>query len=319
VQPVVDVVILSWFRGESTLRAVNSVLRQVGVRPRVWIVDQGSDTATVSILREVAERHPDVHLTELSENVGVPAGRNVAIALGDAPVVVGVDNDATLDGEYVLRDAVACFDADPALGAIAFRIRNARTGDDDPLSWVHPRFRSAEEAFPAARFCGAAHALRRSAFEACGGYDGRLFFYWEETDLCRRMLENGYRIAYVPSLTALHDPGTEARVGWGDGRFYYCVRNRIYLEHCYGSPPAALAALAAGYVLRGCRNHLAGEALHGIAGAVALAVERRHVRPRTPLSPGTRAYLRRHEGVYGRRPGERARAVLTRLPEASRP
>jgi GT2 family glycosyltransferase len=219
----------------------------------------------------------------------------------------------------VLRDAVACFDSDPSLGALAFRIRNARTQEDDPLSWVHPRSRSAAEAFPAARFCGAAHALRRSAFEACDGYDGTLFFYWEEADLCRRLLENGYGVAYVPWLTALHDIGTEARVEWDGGRFYYCVRNRIYLEYCYGLPPASLAALAVGYLVRGCRNHLAGEALRGVAAAVALGFGRRHVRPRTPLTPRTRAYLQEHEGVHGRRPGERLRAVLARLPEASRP
>jgi GT2 family glycosyltransferase len=319
VEPVVDVVILSWFRVASTLEAVRSVLRQRGVRPRVWIVDQGSDAGTVSVLRELAERIPDVHLAELKANVGVPAGRNIAIALGQAPVVVGLDNDAILDGEYVLQETVACFDADPALGALAFRIRNARTEDDDPLSWVHPRFRSAEQAFPAARFCGAAHALRRSAFEACGGYDGALFFYWEEADLCRRLLERGYGVAYVPWLTAVHDAGPEARIGWDDGRLYYCVRNRIYLEYCYGSAAASLAALAVGYVIRGCRNHVAGEALRGVVAGVALAVEQRHVRPRTPLTPETRAYLREHEGVHGRRPGERLRAALTRLPEASRP
>ena len=311
-------VILSWFRLTCTLESVRSVLAQRGVRPRIWIVDQGSDAGTVAVLRDLADRIPAVNVTPLRANVGVPAGRNIAIGLGDAPLVVGLDNDAVLDGEHVLRDTVEWFDANPRTGAVAFRIRNARTGADDPLSWVHPHSRTPDTTFPAARFCGAAHALRRSAFDECGGYDGALFFYWEEADLCRRLLEHGYGIVYVPSLTARHDPAAEARLGWADGRFYYCVRNRLYLEYCYGAAPYWLATVAVGYVLRGCRNRLAGAALRGVAAAGVLAVTRRRQRPRTPLTPETRAYLREHEGVHGNRPGQRLRAILARLPEASR-
>jgi GT2 family glycosyltransferase len=314
-EPVVDVVILSWRRAACTVEAVCSVLAQKGVRPQVWIVDQGSGPETLNVLVELVRRSPAVHLTALDRNVGVPAGRNIGIALGSAPVVVGLDNDAVMGDPYVLRHAVSCFDSAPRLGAVAFRILDAATGDDDRSSWVHPRSRSPVESFPAARFCGAAHALRRSAFDECHGYDGALFFYWEETDLCRRLLELGHEIRYVPSLTARHSRSPDARLAWEDGRFYLCVRNRLYLEYCYGAAPGALGLLALGYVLRGWRNHVAGQAVRGVGGALGLAVRRRHERLRTPLSARTRAYLREHEGVHGTGARERARALLARLPD----
>jgi GT2 family glycosyltransferase len=310
----VDVVILSWHRAACTVEAVRSVLAQKGVRPHVWIVDQGSDQGTLAVLTELARASAAVHLTTLDRNVGVPAGRNIGIALGSAPVVVGLDNDAVMGHPYVLRDAVTCFQAAPRLGAVAFRIFDA-TGDDDRSSWVHPRSRSPAVSFPAARFCGAAHAVRRSAFDECGGYDGELFFYWEEADLCRRLLERGHEIRYVPSLTARHSRSPDARLGWEDGRFYFCVRNRLYLEHCYGAAPGALGVLALGYVVRGWRNHVTGQAVRGAGAALALVVRRRHERPRTPLSARTRAYLREHEGVHGTGLGERVRALLSRLPD----
>ena len=314
-EPVVDVVVLSWHRAECTVEAVRSVLAQEGVRPQVWIVDQGSGPDTLTVLTELAQGSPAVHVTALDRNVGVPAGRNIGTALGSAPVVVGLDNDAVLGDPHVLRNAMSCFDAAPCLGAVAFRILDATTGDDDRSSWVHPRFRSPAQGFPAARFCGAAHALRRSAFDECKGYDDGLFFYWEETDLCRRLLERGHEIRYVPSLTARHSRSPDARFAWDNGRFYFCVRNRLYLEYCYGAAPGVLGLLAVGYVLMGWRNHLAGQAVRGVGAALSLAVRRRHERPRTPLSARTRAYLREHEGVHGRGPRERTRALLARLPD----
>jgi len=314
VGPVVDVVILSWHRTACTVAAVHSVLRQEGVQPQVWIVDQGSGPDTVDVLTDLAAREPAVHLTVLRENIGVPGGRNTGIALGSARVIVALDNDAVLDGPHVLRDAVSRFDAAPRLGAVAFRILDATTGSDDESSWVHPRFRSGDETFLAARFCGAAHALRRSAFVACEGYDEALFFYWEETDLCRRLLERGHEITYVPSLVARHSRSPDARVRWDDGRFYFCVRNRLYLEYCYGAGPSSLGALVLGYVVKGWRNHVARDAFRGACAALRLGLRRRGERSRTPLSPQTRAYLREHEGVHGTGLGERARAVLHPLP-----
>jgi GT2 family glycosyltransferase len=313
VHPEVDVVILSWNRTVEIDRAVESVLSQRGARPEVWIVDQGSSAETLAFLDVLAARSPHVHVVRLDRNVGVPAGRNIGIAAGAAAVVVGLDNDAVLASPDALRRCADAFAADPDLGALAFRILDSKGGRDE-LSWVHPRSRSADHAFPAARFCGCASALRRSAFEACGGYDDSLFFYWEEMDLCRRLLETGYRIEYRPSLTVVHTPSPDARLGWRTGRYYYCVRNRLYLEHRFGARPAWLAALAFGYVVRGCHNGVGLAAVRGIAGAVVLAARCRRSRPRIRLSPATRAYLREHEGVHGSSARRLLKAAVRPLP-----
>jgi hypothetical protein len=101
---------------------------------------------------------------------------------------------------------------------------------------------------------------------------------------------------------------------WRHGRYYYCVRNRLYLEHRHGAQPVKLGALALGYLVQGWRNRLGAAAARGIVDAYRLGRQQRRQRPRAPLSPATRSYLREHEGLHGSSVGERCRAVLSRLP-----
>jgi len=51
---------------------------------------------------------------------------------------------------------------------------------------------------------GAALCIRRSAFDAVGGFDPQYFMYYEEVDLSRRLLDRGLVTRYVPSATVGH-------------------------------------------------------------------------------------------------------------------
>jgi GT2 family glycosyltransferase len=310
-----DVVILSWERAPATAAAVASVLAQQVVTPRIWIIDQGSGRATLDRLNGLVRDHPEVVLLPLGRNVGVPAGRNLGARAGRASVIVCLDNDAEFRDPLTLARVADRFACSPCLGALAFRIRDARTSADDPLSWVHPRSCSPDERFLATRYCGAGHALRRVAFDRCGGYDDALFFYWEELDLSYRLLEHGWTIEYDPAMEVWHRIAPELRLDWRSGRYFYLVRNRLYLEYQYHGSAARLLAMALGYAIKGVRNGVSLEGARGIAGAVGLARRQHHRRARAALSPRTRAYLWEHHGRHRGPLRRRLRQeVLGRLP-----
>ena len=54
---------------------------------------------------------------------------------------------------------------------------------------------------------GACFLVRRAAFDAVGGFDERYWLYGEEADLCRRLLDAGWRCEVVPDATAVHVGG----------------------------------------------------------------------------------------------------------------
>ena len=86
-------------------------------------------------------------------------------------------------------------------------------------------------------------------------FDERFFFFFEETDFCRRIIQAGGRIAYQPQAHLLHLQGESAnkrpvaaRVQFQDSRYKYFAKH-------YGA--AAVALLFAGTLLRTLANALA--------------------------------------------------------------
>lgn len=46
---------------------------------------------------------------------------------------------------------------------------------------------------------------RADAFAAVGGFDERYFLYIEDVDLCTRLRAAGWRVVFIPEVTAIHD------------------------------------------------------------------------------------------------------------------
>ena len=274
--PCVDVIILSWNRVDDTIAAIASADAQEGVAKRIFIVDQGSDSYNLGRLKAFLEHVPCAHLKVLPANSGVAGGRNIATAIGTAPYIVALDNDAVFGDPHMLARAVAYLDEHPRLCAIGFRITNYFTGENDHTSWDYAGRCTPDQCFPTTRFIGAGHAIRRQVFEAVGGYDARLFFCGEELDLCYRMLNTGSRIEYVPHVEILHKVSPQHRVFWGRGRFFFTVRNNLYMSYKFGMGLPRLLLAASAFVLKGTRNHIGRDAFRAIRAAMAMCNAFRH-------------------------------------------
>ena len=292
--PDVDVIILSWNRVEDTLAAVNSAAAQKGIDARILVVDQGSTPECLEQLEALVTRLPNAQLKKLSANSGVAGGRNIATAMGDAPYVVALDSDAIFADEHTLARAAARLRSNGNLCAVGFRIRNYFTGENDATSWDYPASSSPEQRFTTTRFIGAGHALRRSAFEAVGGYDAKLFFCGEEVDLCYRMLNLGMRIEYDPEIEILHKVSPEHRVFWERGRFFYTVRNALYSMYKFEIPRSRRMLSSMAFLIKGVRSGVVRHALRGILESRKLSREFRRSPGNTlayKLTPATWNYI----------------------------
>lgn len=272
-EAAVDIIILDWNRPEETILAVQSALAQRGVARRVWVVDQGSQPEHQDTLAAFCDAQPDVFVHWLDRNVGVAAGRNLATQLGQAPFVVSLDNDAVFADEYCVSRAIARMERDPQLGALAFRIVDAETRSDEAF-WDYPRKLRENELprFAVTRFLGGGHVLRRSAFESAGGYDARLFFCGEERDVAWRMIGLGYRLRLERDLTVVHRSVATSKLRWDGKRFYYLVRNTLYVNHKFGAGAWGFARGAAGFLLRGLRYGLPLAAVRGIVSGLSMSL-----------------------------------------------
>jgi GT2 family glycosyltransferase len=309
-----DVVILSLDRPVETTAAIRSALAQAGVSRHVFVIDQGSRPEALAYVAGVVASRDDATLVALDRNHGVAGGRNHGSALGHGRVIFGLDNDAEFADGATLASAVAALDADPTLAAIGCRIKLHATDDDDLSSWGYPvsLLPRAGAAFDAVTFVGAGHAIRRTAWDSCGGYDAALFFCWEEFDFCLRAIEQGWRIRYRGDIVVRHKVSAERRCAWSGTRWFYFVRNRLYIGRKWGAGWWSLAPRFAGYIFKGVRNGMLRQTLRALPAAIRLSsgvAMRRH-------SPAALAYLRandtQHRGWWLTKPW---REGLRRLPD----
>ena len=302
----IDVILLSWNRAAMTIETIRSVADQEGVSPVIWVVDQNSIAGERRILKEGIANigNIPIHLHQLEQNVGVPGGRNIGMFLGQSRYTVGIDNDAVFESTHALKKVVDLLDNNPGVGALSFRIKNFYTGKDDELSWVYPKMLTAcrEKQFLSTRFVGCGHAIRRDVFETTGGYDEKLFFYWEETDLSYRIINAGYSILYYPEIIVRHKVSPEARIKWEDGRFYFLVRNALYIDYKYNRSLQRVLLRAAGYLVKGFYNRLPLQTVRGLFHSIALykefsadAVKSVSVNKFTPTAL---RYLQENEDLY---------------------
>lgn len=293
-----DIIILALDRVEETIDAIHSARAQAGIRMHVSILDQGSTPANLARLATAVGHGCGLYAAAC--NLGVAGGRNWLTRLGHGRVIVALDNDATFATADTVARLVAALDAEPALAAVGCRIVADRTGADDLSSWGYPSalLRASGESFDTVTFVGAGHAIRRLAWDDAGGYDETLFFCWEEFDFSLRAIARGWRLRYRGDIVICHKVAAEQRVGWSGRRWFYFVRNRLYVQRKLAAP---VLPRACGYLVKGVIGGMPGTSLRAIGAALRMP----RTSPIPAMSPLARDYLHRndrlHRGNWGRR------------------
>jgi GT2 family glycosyltransferase len=68
---------------------------------------------------------------------------------------------------------------------------------------------------------GAFFLTRRTVWQQIGGLDERFFFFFEETDFCLRVREQGWEVLHLPSVQVCHEQGKSARQWSAAARIEY--------------------------------------------------------------------------------------------------
>ena len=311
----VDIIILALERAPETLAAIASARAQVGVSAHIFVLDQGSCPRTLDLLARTIRDYSDVTLLASDCNLGVPGGRNLMSNLGRGRVIVALDNDAEFAASDTVAQMVAALDAEPGLGAVGCRIVSHASGQDDLSSWGYPKdlLPRAGESFDTVTYVGAGHAILRQAWQQAGGYDAKLFFCWEEFDFCLRAIALGWRIRYRGDIVIRHKVCPRQRVEWTAARWFYFVRNRIYIERKLDCSWWALAPRIAAYLLKGLRNHQAAQTVRAVHAATRMTPRARRPMPAAGLS-----YLSRNDRLHRGSLWHRlTREVLSRIGETA--
>ncbi len=189
-------VVLTMGDRPAELRAALASIRAVAPEDEIVVIENGGEPGELSGARSIA----------LAENIGIPGGRDLAVAESDADLHVFLDDDAIVKS-FAPTELRSRFAASPRLGVVSFRLVDEQR---ESAQRHVPRFggRDAERGGDVATFLGGACAIRTTAYREVGGYWTGLWYGHEELDLAWRLLDRGWDIAYDPSFVIFH-PHTE--------------------------------------------------------------------------------------------------------------
>lgn len=249
----VSVVITNHNTWPLTVRCVSALEKHSHGRiSEIVVVDDGSKTPAPPELPASAR------VVYNPKNLGYQASVNVGFREVSGDWVLLLDSDA-----YPLMDVVEPLDrslaADPELAAIALATvdelgRATQTAQSEPraLGFVlGPRLEGAYVRLrdflkePTLVVYSCALAVRKSAFEAIGGFDEEFDFLDADLDFSMRLSEAGFKVMRDASVVAFHrgsgSPQTQSK------RVLRCYRNRwrLLAKHQKLPAPAALKLVMA--------------------------------------------------------------------------
>lgn len=265
--PRVGVAIVSWNVRDLVLRCLETVFASHGVAVEVVLVDNASADGTVEAVRAA---FPSVAVVANRDNRGFGSATNQALGVlgSDAPWVLLLNPDTEVDPDAVAT-MVGVLAGDPGVAVVGPRLRYGDgtvqpsryrfptpwtlVCESTPLGWHWPdnpvarRYHMADVPDDAAHdvdwLNGAALLCRAEALRAVGGFDEGYFLYAEETDLCRRLRDAGWRVRYEPAAEVIHLEGRSSdqvpaarHVHFQRSRLRYCATH-------HGRTAAALVRL----------------------------------------------------------------------------
>jgi len=190
--PRISVLVPCFNHGEFIRETVDSVLAQTLKDFEIVVVDDGStDPQTRRTLKELAEEGITLLTTE---NRGLPAARNHAARHAAGEFFCALDADDKLAPQWFDK-AVRVLDGRPE---IAFVSHWLETFGDERWTWQPERCDL--PALLARNAVNGAALVRRSAFEAVGGYDESMREGCEDWDFWLRLVERGFAGTVIPEV-----------------------------------------------------------------------------------------------------------------------
>lgn len=273
-----SIVIVNWNVRELLRRCLTSIRASDAVqwgdegqgkwRAEVIVVDNASADHSVEMLRQ---DFPAVQVMVNGANVGFTRANNQGLALSQGRYVLFLNPDTEL-ARAALDTMLRYMEAHPHVGALGPQLRygdgqpqSSRRRfptpaifflESTPLQRVWPRSRVLSRYYVLDRpddaisqvdwVVGACLLARRTALAPLGGFDEGFFMYSEELDLCRRLVQAGWQVVYLPQAVVTHHEGksSEQAVAARDIHFHTSRLRYVRLYHS-----RALAALLRGFLL----------------------------------------------------------------------
>ena len=231
----------------NSLAVLPEMLASIPAGVACVIVDNASDDHAA--LAELAAKH-DAQLIQNDDNRGFGTACNIGAARARTEFLLFLNPDARLQ-DGAIAALLACADANP--DAVAFNPAISEANGKPyfkrgtvllPKSQkLSPGWPEQDREVPV--LTGAAFFVRRTAFEAIGGFDPEIFLYHEDDDLALRLRAHCGTLMFVRAARVMHDAGNSTVRSPKSAAFkaFHMGRSRVYATRKHRLPGAGRKAL----------------------------------------------------------------------------
>ncbi|SOD73016.1 N-acetylglucosaminyl-diphospho-decaprenol L-rhamnosyltransferase [Jatrophihabitans sp. GAS493] len=224
--PDVTVIAVTFDPGASLTAFLDSLTTAGGPVAAVVLADNGEGDQLDPVV-DSAQQRPGVRVVRTGSNLGYGRAVNIAAATIDTEFVVVANPDVVWSpgslqtlleaarrwprggsfGPRIYTESGLVYPSARALPSLGRGIGHAVCGwwwPSNPWTTSYRNERRALGETPVGWLSGACLLLRRSAFEAIGGFDEAYFMYFEDVDLGDRLGRAGWQNVYVPDAEVTH-------------------------------------------------------------------------------------------------------------------
>jgi len=241
--PLVSVVLLSYERPHLLKNALESLVGQSYKNLKIIVVNNKGDSS--DRIAEIVNEYSKIKLIRNERNLGFSGGMNRGIDEASGKYVFLTEDDIIIEKNCItyLVDYMENNTSTGFASGIMYNKNNGTircAGGELSLGTVYSqKFYGAGEkdsgqfslSFNVTYIPGAMMFCRQEIMKKLGGFRQEFFMYYEDAELCLRVLKSGYKITIIPQAKTFHyDPPD---VNLSEEMRFYGLRNlfSIYILH----------------------------------------------------------------------------------------
>lgn len=232
-----------------TIQAIESLRTNLNNSYEIVVVDNCSKEDDPEVIKQ---KFPEINLIVNDKNYGFGRANNLGVKEARGDILLFLNNDTIIRSDFIeqIKDTLL---HNQSIGVIGPKLLN----QDLSLQLSHDKLPSFINEFvtkfiskmyyrnikPIVNFVskkynerkyvefvtGAALFIRKSLFVKIGGFDERMFMYFEDADICKRVWDSGYKVMFMPEIEIIHLRGAS----WSSNnsnilKKYYRISQLIY-------------------------------------------------------------------------------------------
>jgi GT2 family glycosyltransferase len=224
----ISIIIVNYNTKDLTLDCIDSILSEGSLlKKEIIVVDNNSTDGSIDSLSKL-QNNSVIHLIRNSQNLGFAKANNQGIKIAKSPYIFLLNSDTKVK-KYAIEKLVSYAKKHEDVGAIGSKLLNP-DGSAQASAFPFPTISRAikqywfgvngllDKYIPKGTkpvevevLVMAAFLITPQAIKKVGMLNEKYFMYFEDFDYCRKIIQSGLKIYYLPTSEVIHYHGASGK------------------------------------------------------------------------------------------------------------